>query len=121
MKRFNTITSLPNVMKVEDYTIPKKEYDESIVDKSCFSPLSEQLKTIQPMTPSEAEQHFHFVDGIDTGMKPPLPPSADIAEVSNAIREGQKAVKKTIDKAVEKTQQEMRQKAEAQAIIDKSR
>lgn len=118
IQRYNTICSIPGIMEQVLVDVKGKKYDASIVDKSCYSPLSEQLKGIQPMTPSEVEQHYHFIDGKDTGMKPPLPPSADIAEISNAIREGQKAVKKTIDKAVEKTKLDIENKKSAEAVLN---
>lgn len=119
--RYNTICSIPNIMKIKVVEIKGKIYDESIVDKSCYSPLSEQMKNLQPMTPSETEQHFHFIDGKDTGMNPPLPPSADIAEISTAIRKQQKAVKETIDKAVEKTKIELANETQKRAFIENNK
>lgn len=111
IKRFNTISALPHVMKVEDYVIPDKIWDESIVDKSCFIPLDTQLATLKPMTASEQEQHFDFVDGKDDGRQMPLRRGADISELAQDIREKQKNIKKKLDSAAMNIVKEAEHKA----------
>ena len=113
--RFNTISSLPDVMKLENYTIPDKEFDPSIVDKTCFTPLTEQLKGLQPMSVSEMNQHYDFVNGKDDGRAMPLRKGADLAELSTDIRLKQQKVKEKIDKAA----QEVAKQAEHKALQDK--
>lgn len=115
MVRFNCISSLPAVMKTIEFEQPVKHFDESIVDKSCFTPLSEQLKTLTPMTTSERDQHFDFPDGKDDGRKAPRPRGADIAEISTDIREKQAIVKQEIEKAEADFQRELKNSALAEA------
>lgn len=117
---FNVITSLPGRMRIIEVEVKPKKYDESIVDKSCFSPLSEQLKTLQPMTPSERDQHFDFPNGKDDGRKAPLPRGSDISEISNDIRQKQDKIAKEVKKAEENLQRELKNQALAQANLEKS-
>lgn len=116
---FNVISSLPGRMKIIEIEVKPKKFDESIVDKSCFSPLSEQLKILQPMTPSEREQHFDFPDGKDDGRRAPLPRGSDIAELSNDIRQKQEKVAQEVKKAEEQMQRELKNQALAKANLEK--
>lgn len=111
IQRFNTISSLPAVMKIEDYVIESKIFDKSIVDKSCFTTLEDQLAKLTPMSTSEAEQHFDFVNGIDDGRKAPMRKGFDIAELSTTIRESQAIVKDVVDKANSEAQKQAEHKA----------
>lgn len=113
--RFNTISSLPSSMKLETYTSPNKVYEPSIVDKTCFTPLTEQLKGLQPMTMSEAIQHYDFVNGKDDGREMPLHKGADISEISTDIRNKQESISKRLDKAA----QEIAKEAEHKALQEK--
>lgn len=115
MVRFKVISSIPATMQTYDYEPPCKHFDESIVDRSCFSPLSEQLKTLQPMTPLERDQHFDFPDGKDDGRKAPRPRGADLAEISSDIHQKQEKIKFELKKAEEKLQREMKNQALAEA------
>lgn len=117
---FNVISSLPGHMKIIEIEVKPKKFDVSIVDKSCFSPLSEQLKTLQPMTPSEREQHFDFSNGKDDGRSAPLPRGADIAELSNDIRQRQSKITQEMKKAEENLQRELKNQALAQANLEKA-
>jgi len=111
IQRFNTISSLPGVMKIQDYVIKDKVFDKSIVDKSCFTTLEDQLAKLTPMSMSEAEQHFDFVNGVDDGRKAPYRKGVDIAEISNDIHNEQAVIKAVIDKANRKAQKEAEHKA----------
>ena len=111
IQRFNTISSLPGVMKIQDYVIKDKVFDKSIVDKSCFTTLEDQLAKLTPMSVSEAEQHFDFVNGVDDGRKAPYRKGVDIAEISNDIHNEQAIIKAVIDKANRKAQKEAEHKA----------
>ena len=46
MKRWLTVNPFDG-SETFDYTLPKKEWDESIVDKSHFIPIAEALKKEQ--------------------------------------------------------------------------
>lgn len=120
MKRFTTISSLPNVMTLGEYEQPVKHYDKSIVDKSCFTTLGDQLAKIQPMTASEIEQHYDFIDGKDDGRKAPMRKGADISEISVAARNANEKLKKQIKEASERTKTELQQKALVESIKESS-
>lgn len=111
IQRFNTISSLPAVMKIQDYVIEGKVFDKSIVDKSCFTTLDDQLAKLTPMSVSEAEQHFDFVNGVDDGRKAPYRKGVDIAEISNDIYNSQAIIKDVVDKANKKAAKEAEHKA----------
>ena len=47
MKRFDTISSLPDVMSIIDYDpMPDADYEPSLTDKSHFVPTSEAVKRL---------------------------------------------------------------------------
>ena len=74
MKRWLTVNPFDG-SETFDYTLPKKVWDESIVDKSHFIPVAEALKNLEG---NSAAMHadltrFDFPDGKDNGMV--LPPS----------------------------------------------
>lgn len=116
IQRFNTISSLPGVMKTEDYVIPSKIWEKSIVDKSCFVPLDTQLQTLTPMTASEQQQHYDFVNGKDDGRAMPLHRGADISELQEDVRNKQEAIKKKLDKAAEEIAKEAEHKALQESV-----
>lgn len=116
MYRFTTISSLPNVMKIGEYENPIKHYDKSIVDKSCFTTIDDQLAKVQPMTATEIEQHYDFIDGKDDGRKAPMRKGADISEITVAARNANEKLKKQIEEASEKTRLEQQQKAYVESI-----
>lgn len=113
LPRFNTISALCGKMKIEVIEIKPKEYEESIVDKSGYTPLEVQLSTLKPMSPNEIQQHYDFIDGHDDGRAPRHKPDTDIAVISTEVREKQKAIKNKIDKA----QSEVLKQAEHQQMI----
>lgn len=111
IQRFNTISSLPAVMKIVDYVIPDKKFDKSIVDKSCFTTLDDQLSKLTPMSVSEQEQHFDFVNGVDDGREKPLRKGYDITELGESIKQKQDIVNKIVEKAVLEEQKQAEHKA----------
>lgn len=112
--RFNTITSIPATMKAVEYTLPDKTFDKSIVDKSCYTPIEDQIAKVQPMTTSEINQHFDFVNGKDDGRRAPMRQGADIAEIQRAFNEADKKLKEDINKEAKRLAKEKEQ----QALID---
>ena len=105
MKRWITVNPFDG-SETFDYTLPKKEWDESIVDKSHFIPIAEALKNLEG---NSASMHadltrFDFPDGKDNGMA--LPPSrrpgADIAEVQEYVQMIDKSAKEKLNDAIEK-------------------
>lgn len=120
IQRFNTISSLPASMKIEDYVIPDKIFDKSIVDKSCFTTLEDQLAKLTPMSVSEAEQHFDFVNGVDDGRSMPMRKGYDISELSTSIRERQDVVKEVVNKAIKEEQMQAEHKAMQQKVVSES-
>lgn len=88
MKRWITVNPFDG-SETFDYTLPKKEWDESIVDKSHFIPIAEALKNLEG---NSASMHadltrFDFADGKDNGMTipPSRRPGADITEVQEYV------------------------------------
>lgn len=116
--RFNTISSLPAVMKTEEYTIPDKVFDKSIVDKSCYTPIADAVAKVQPMTTSEINQHFDFVNGKDDGRKSPPRQGQDIAEVHEAVKKADERLKKQIKDESERIKKEREQKALVDSIMN---
>ena len=105
MKRWITVDPF-NGSEVFDYTLPKKEWDESIVDKSHFIPIAEALKNLEG---NSASMHadltrFDFPDGKDNGMviPPSRRPGADITEVQEYVEMIDKSAKQKFNDAVEK-------------------
>uniref|UniRef100_A0AAU8B1F0 Uncharacterized protein n=1 Tax=Dulem virus 253 TaxID=3145730 RepID=A0AAU8B1F0_9VIRU len=105
MKRWITVNPFDG-SEVFDYTLPKKEWDESIVDKSHFIPVAEALKNLEA---NSASMHadlsrFDFPDGKDNGMT--LPPSrrpgADIAEVQEYVEMIDNSAKQKFNDALER-------------------
>lgn len=105
MKRWITINPFDG-SEVFDYSLPKKEWDESIVDKSHFIPIAEALKNLEG---NSASMHadltrFDFPDGKDNGME--LPPSrrpgADLAEVQEFVEKIDRSAQNKLNEALEK-------------------
>lgn len=114
--RFNTITSIPATMKAVEYTLPDKIFDKSIVDKSCYSPIEDQIAKVQPMTTSEVNQHFDFVNGKDDGRRAPLRQGADVSEIQHAFNEAKKSFNKQVQEESKKIAREREQKALVDSI-----
>lgn len=115
--RFDCISSFPATMKAKEYEIHGKVYDKSIVDTSAYSPIEEELVKVQPMTQSEINQHFDFVDGKDDGRKMPRRRGADISEISMSLREANDKLQADIKKAAEAQAKEAKNKAEIDKIM----
>lgn len=74
-----------------------KVFDEPIVDKSCFTTVTDQLKKLVPMTNDEINSHFDFVNGQrDDGRELPLRKGADIAERTERIKRKQAKIAEKI-------------------------
>uniref|UniRef100_A0AAU8AYE9 Uncharacterized protein n=1 Tax=Dulem virus 253 TaxID=3145730 RepID=A0AAU8AYE9_9VIRU len=105
MKRWITVNPFDG-SEVFDYTLPKKEWDESIVDKSHFIPVAEALKNLEANSASMHSDltRFDFPDGKDNGMT--LPPSrrpgADIAEVQEYVEMIDNSAKQKFNDALER-------------------
>lgn len=105
MKRWITINPFDG-SETFDYTLPVKEWDESIVDKSHFIPIAEALKNLEG---NSASMHadltrFDFKDGKDNGMviPPSRRPGADITEVQEYVQMIDKSAKQKLNDALEK-------------------
>ena len=105
MKRWITVNPFDG-SETFDYTLPKKEWDESIVDRSHFIPIAEALKNLEG---NSASMHvdltrFDFPDGKDNGMvlPPSRRPGADIAEVQEYVQMIDKSAKEKLNDAIEK-------------------
>ena len=106
MKRWITINPFDG-SETFDYTLPKKEWDDSIVDKSHFIPVAEALKNLEG---NSAAMHadltrFDFPDGKDNGMilPPSRRPGADISEVQEYIETIDNSAKTKMNEALERT------------------
>lgn len=119
IQRFNCISSLPAVMHFEEFSIPDKVYDKSIVDPSCYSPLEDELAKVQPMTQSEIQQHYDFVNGKDDGRELPPPRDVDLAEVSQKLHNAEKKLQSDIEEATLKKQKEIEQQQLIESITGK--
>ncbi len=105
MKRWITVNPFDG-SECFDYTLPKKEWDESIVDKSHFIPIAEALKNLEG---NAAAMHadltrFDFPDGKDNGMvlPPSRRPGADITEVQEYVEMIDKSAKQKMNDAIER-------------------
>lgn len=105
MKRWITVNPFDG-SETFDYTLPTKEWDDSIVDKSHFIPIAEALKNLEG---NSASMHadlsrFDFPDGKDNGMfiPPSRRPGADISEVQEYVQMIDKAAKRKLNDALEK-------------------
>lgn len=105
MKRWITVNPFDG-SETFDYELSKKEWDDSIVDKSHFIPIAEALKNLEG---NSAAMHadltrFDFPDGRDNGMvlPPSRRPGADIAEVQDYVQLIDKSAKKKMDDAIER-------------------
>lgn len=105
MKRWITINPFDG-SETFDYTLPRKEWDESIVDKSHFIPVAEALKNLEG---NSAAMHadltrFDFLDGKDNGMvlPPSRRPGADISEVQEYVEMIDKSAEKKMNDAIER-------------------
>ena len=99
MKRWITINPFDG-SETFDYELPKKVWDDSIVDRSHFIPVAEALKNLEG---NAASMHadltrFDFKDGKDNGMSipPSRRPGADIAEVQHYAETIDKAAKQKL-------------------------
>lgn len=105
MKRWITINPFDG-SEVFDYTLPKKVWDDSIVDKSHFIPVAEALKNLEGNSSAMHADltRFDFPDGKDNGMliPPSRRPGADIAEVQEYVEMIDKSAKDKLDSAVER-------------------
>ena len=105
MKRWITINPFDG-SEIFDYTLPKKVWDESIVDKSHFIPVAEALKNLEGNSSAMHADltRFDFPDGKDNGMvlPPSRRPGADIAEVQEYVEMIDKSAKDKINSAVER-------------------
>ena len=105
MKRWITINPFDG-SQTFDYELPKKTWDDSIVDRSHFIPVAEALKNLEG---NSASMHadltrFDFANGKDNGMviPPSRRPGADIAEVQAYVEKIDSAAKQKMADAVEK-------------------
>lgn len=105
MKRWITVNPFDG-SEIFDYIPPKKEWDESIVDKSHFIPVAEALKNLEG---NSASMHadltrFDFPDGKDNGMvlPPSRRPGADITEVQEYVEMIDKSAKEKFNDALER-------------------
>ena len=105
MKRWLTVNPFDG-SETFDYTLPKKEWDESIVDKSHFIPIAEALKNLEG---NSASMHadltrFDFPDGKDNGMvlPPSRRPGADITEVQEYVEMIDRAARQKMSDALER-------------------
>lgn len=109
IKRYNTISVLPDVMSLVDYDIPKEEVGEYQVDTTHFVPRceAEAVPIVSAGDPS-MQGMYDFADGRDTGGRVPFNRShgytGDIAEVSVAVREAQADAKSNLDKSYQEYQ-----------------
>lgn len=105
MKRWITVNPFDG-SEMFDYDLPKKEWDESIVDKSHFIPVAEALKNLEGNSSSMHVDltRFDFPDGKDTGMviPPSRRPGADIAEIQEYVQKIDKSAQHKFNEAVEK-------------------
>ena len=104
MIRYDTISSLPDVMHIVDYSpMPDADYEPSLTDKSHFVPTSEAVKRLSAsgaLSDAEIESSFDFRDGKDTGMKTPVARmrGLDIAELSQGIKAEQAKISAQLSK-----------------------
>lgn len=105
MKRWITINPFDG-SETFDYSLPKKEWDDSIVDKSHFIPVAEALKNLEGNSASMHSDltRFDFPNGKDNGMiiPPSRRPGADIAEVQEYVEMIDKSAKQKLNDAIEK-------------------
>lgn len=103
MKRWITINPFDG-SETFDYTLPHKEWDESIVDKSHFIPVAEALKNLEGNASAMHADltRFDFPDGKDNGMvlPPSRRPGADIAEVQEYVEMIDHSAKEKLDEAL---------------------
>lgn len=94
-----------------------KMFSESIVDKSCFTTLTDQLKHVAPMTQEEVNSHYDFIKGSkDDGKIMPLRKGSDIAELQADVRTKQKNIKDKIDKIASEEIKKAQIKAEIASL-----
>ena len=104
MKRWITINPFDG-SQTFDYDLPKKVWDESIVDKSHFIPIAEALKNLEG---NSASMHadltrFDFPNGKDNGMviPPSRRPGADLTEIQEYVEMIDKSAKEKLSDALE--------------------
>lgn len=104
MKRYNTISNIPGVMKIVDYEdVPYSSDKPSVVDKKYFIPLSQQTSGIfRSVDPNQ----FTLKDGVDDGRDISLRRRGlDLSQKSHTLRsmvDKASSAKADIDKAVER-------------------
>lgn len=105
MKRWITVNPFDG-SEIFDYSLPKKDWDESIVDKSHFIPIAEALKNLEGNSSAMHADltRFDFPDGKDNGMvlPPSRRPGADITEVQEYVQMIDKSAKQKLSNAIEK-------------------
>lgn len=103
MKRWITVNPFDG-SETFDYTLPNKEWDESIVDKSHFIPVAEALKNLEGNASAMHADltRFDFPDGRDNGMvlPPSRRPGADITEVQEYVEMIDHSAKAKLDDAL---------------------
>lgn len=105
MKRYDCVSSLPGVMSLVDCSlVVEGDFGRSLVDKSHFVPVSEQVKALalHPQLGMTAGVGvFDFADGKDNGAPVPLARrlGTDIAELSQEIRSAQADVSAKVEQA----------------------
>lgn len=105
MKRWITINPFDG-SEIFDYELPKKVWDDSIVDKSHFIPVAEALKNLEGNSSAMHADltRFDFPNGKDNGMliPPSRRPGADISEIQEYVESIDKSAKQKLADAVER-------------------
>lgn len=104
MKRWITVNPFDG-SETFDYDLPKKVWDDSIVDKSHFIPIAEALRNLEG---NSASMHadltrFDFPNGKDNGMviPPSRRPGADLTEIQEYVELIDKSAKEKLNDALE--------------------
>lgn len=107
--RYNTISALPNVMKLHDYSFnTSSKFADSLADRTNFVPLSEQIKSLDKSGRGLSKagdvgdsRFYDFPDGKDTGISVPVSrrKGADLAEISVSVRKDSKKISDAVSAA----------------------
>ena len=103
MLRYNSVCFFPGQCATYDFSPCKKEYGPSIVDKSHFVPISEQVKALAFSGSTGGQGCYDFADGRDNGMVLPVHrrKNVDLAELSQEVRRNQDIVQSNLKAAVD--------------------
>lgn len=109
VRRYNTISILPDVMSLEDYELPVEEVGKYQVDTTHFVPRCEAEALPTRSAGDLANQGvYDYPDGKVTSSKVPFVRShsytGDLAEASVAVREAQVDAKSNVDKSYQEYQ-----------------